>query len=87
VAERVERAETGAEGQNTMSDRTLTPVDPRAARSYPALRGIAYAQPGTVIVGDDGTTLRIRADGGADEVLPPGHPRAGIASDPTAARR
>jgi hypothetical protein len=62
-------------------------IDARARRAWPVLRGLAYAEPGTVLVGDCGEVLRVREDGGAEPVLPPGHPRPGIASDPTATRR
>ena len=41
-------------------------ISPRARASWWQLRDIAYAVPGTVIVGLDGTTLRIREDGSAD---------------------
>lgn len=61
-------------------------IDRRAARAWPALRGVAYAVPGTVIVGLGGEVLRVREDGGAEEVnaFPS---RRSIAADPTAARR
>lgn len=62
------------------------PLDPRARRAWPVLRGVAYAPPGTVFVGDLGEIVRVREDGGAEEVLPPGHPRRGVAADPTARR-
>lgn len=61
-------------------------IDPRARRAWPALAGIAYAVPGTVIQGLGGETLRVRADGGADELLPGGHPHGGAATDPCARR-
>ncbi len=57
-------------------------IDVRAARAWHALRGITHAVPGTVIVGLAGEVLRVREDGGADPVLPGGHPRAGVASEP-----
>ncbi len=65
----------------------MTPVaiDPRAARAWPALHVIAYAMPGTIIVGPTGETLRVREDGGADVWPPFGH--RSIASDPTATAR
>jgi hypothetical protein len=56
-------------------------LDPRAARAWPALRGIAFAHPGTVIVGSTGEVVCVRYDGGLDEILPGGVPRAAIASD------
>jgi hypothetical protein len=65
----------------------LVAIDPRARGAWPVLRGLAYAEPGTVLVGDCGEILRIREDGGADPVLPPGHPRPGIAADPCARGR
>jgi hypothetical protein len=58
-------------------------IDPRAIRAWPAaLRGIAFAVPGTVIVGLGGEVLRVREDGTIGEVLPGGHPHGGAASDP-----
>ncbi len=62
-------------------------IDSRAARAWPALRGVAYAVPGTVIQGVGGELLVVREDGGAEPVLPGGHPRAGSASDPLNTRR
>ncbi len=66
----------------------MTPVaiDPRAARAWPALHGIAYAVPGTVIVGLTGEVLRVREDGGAEEIsaVPL---RKSIAADPCPTRR
>jgi hypothetical protein len=61
-------------------------IDARAARAWPTLHGIAYARPGTVIVGLAGEVLRVREDGGADEVnaIPR---RWSVSADPTAARR
>lgn len=43
-------------------------IDARAARAWPALRGIAYAVPGTVIQGLGGEVLRVREDGSAEEI-------------------
>ena len=57
----------------------LVAIDPRAAHAWPFLLGIAYAQPGTIVVGLDGTTLRIREDGARTRCSP--------AATPTAARR
>jgi hypothetical protein len=56
-------------------------IDTRAARAWPALRGIAYAAPGTIIVGLAGEVLLIRQDGGAEEIsaLPR---RWSVAADP-----
>ncbi len=62
-------------------------IDPRARREWPALHGLAYAVPGTVLIGEAGEVLRVRPDGGVDQVLPGGHPRAGAASEPCNARR
>jgi len=63
-------------------------IDARARRAWPAaLAGLAYAAPGTVIVGPSGEVLRIREDGGADEVLAGGLPRAGAAAEPMNTRR
>lgn len=61
-------------------------IDPRAARAWPALRGIAFAVPGTVIQGLGGELLVIREDGGAEEVsaIPV---RRSVAADPVPGRR
>jgi hypothetical protein len=62
-------------------------LHPLLVRAYPWLRGIAYVQPGTILVGPTGEVLRIRAeDGGGDEVnaIPP---RWSAAADPCATRR
>ncbi len=61
-------------------------IDPRAARAWPALRGIAYAAPGTVIMGLGGEVLLVREDGGAEEIgaVPP---RKSVAADPCPGRR
>lgn len=60
-------------------------LDPRARRAF-GLEGLALAQPGTILVGLAGEQLRVREDGGIDPVLKAGHPRPGIAADPTAIR-
>src|SRR6266540_2267217 len=59
----------------------IVPIAPAARAAWGALRDIAYASPGTVIVGLDGTTLRIRDDGGADEVSAVPH-RWSVSADP-----
>jgi hypothetical protein len=61
-------------------------IDARAARAWPALRGVAYAVPGTVIVGIGGEVLRVREDGGAEELnaIPA---RKSVAADPCPPRR
>lgn len=46
----------------------MIPLPARTRAAWGALRDVAFAVPGTVIVGLDGTTLRIREDGGADDV-------------------
>ncbi len=61
-------------------------VDARAARAWPVLRDVRRVPAGSVIVGLVGEVLRVREDGGVDEILPGGHPRAGAASDPCNAR-
>lgn len=67
---------------------TLVALDPRARRAWPgALRDLAYAPPGVVVVGLGGELLRVLEDGTVDQVLASGHPRGGIASDPCATRR
>jgi hypothetical protein len=43
-------------------------LDPRAQHAWPALRGIAYAVPGTIVQGLAGEVLRVREDGGAEEL-------------------
>lgn len=62
--------------------KTPVALDRRAARAWPFLLGIAYAEPGTVLVGPCGETLIVREDGGADPWPPFGY--RSIASDPTA---
>ncbi|WP_242352406.1 hypothetical protein [Anaeromyxobacter sp. SG64] len=62
------------------------PVDPRARAAWPALGGIAYAVPGTIIIGLGGEVLRIRDDGGADEISAVPR-RWSISADPTASSR
>lgn len=61
-------------------------IDPRARRAWPALRGIRCAFPGDIIVGLGGEVLRVREDGGAEEVnaVPL---RRSIAADPCPGRR
>lgn len=59
-------------------------LDPRARRAY--AMPIAELPAGAVYIGNGGETVIVRSDGGLDEVLPGGHPRGGIASDPTATR-
>lgn len=59
-------------------------IHPRALRAYGLRIGALFA--GSVVIGDSGAVLRVRADGGLDEVLAGGYPRPGIASDPTATR-
>jgi hypothetical protein len=61
-------------------------INIRARRAWPAIAAITHALPGVLVIGDDGTTLRVRADGGVEEVLPGGHARPGIAGDPCATR-
>jgi hypothetical protein len=46
----------------------MVPLSRRTRAAWGPLRDVAFAVPGTVIVGLDGTTLRIREDGGADDV-------------------
>jgi hypothetical protein len=58
-------------------------IDSRAADAF----GVEGVLPVGAIIVTDGLVLRVRPDGGIDEVGAGGHPRGGIASDPTAARR
>jgi hypothetical protein len=58
-------------------------IDPRAAAAY----GVAGVLPVGAIVVTGGLVLRVRHDGGIDEVGAPGHPHGGIAHDPTARPR
>lgn len=62
-------------------------IDRRAARAWPALRGIDRLPAGAVVVGLVCEVLRVRDDGGVDPVIAGGHPRAGAAGDPSNARR
>jgi hypothetical protein len=57
----------------------VVPIDPAARQSWDVLRAIAYALPGTVLVGADGQALRILDDGRVEPVLAGGHPRPGAA--------
>lgn len=62
-------------------------IDPRARAAYPWMSGIVFAVPGTVIQDEaSGIALRVREDGGLEELLAPGHPKPGAAYDPTNAR-
>ncbi len=61
---------------------TRVAIDPRAAAAY----GIEGVLPVGAIVVTAGKVLRVREDGGIDEVGAGGHPRGGIARDPTASR-
>lgn len=61
-------------------------IDARAARAWPALRGLAYVVPGTIIIGQAGEALRVREDGGAEEVNAVPR-RWSISADPCATRR
>jgi hypothetical protein len=63
----------------------MVPIHPLARAAWPALRGIAYAYPGTVIIGLGGVVLRVREDGGADEISAVPR-RWSAAADPTAGR-
>lgn len=65
--------------------RGIVPIHPLARAAWPALRGVAYAQPGTVIVGFGGEVLRIREDGGAEEISAVPR-RWSVAADPCAGR-
>jgi len=62
---------------------TRVQIDPRAAAAY----GVSGVLPVGAIIVTTGWVLRVRPDGGIDEVGAGGHPRGGIAHDPTAARR
>lgn len=61
-------------------------IDARAARAWPALRGIAYAVPGTIIIGTTGETLRVLDDGSAEELRAVPR-RWSVSADPCAGRR
>jgi hypothetical protein len=58
-------------------------IDLRAAEAY----GVEGVLPIGALVVTAGMVLRVREDGGIDEVGAGGHPRGGIARDPTATRR
>jgi hypothetical protein len=58
-------------------------IDRRAAAAY----GVSGRLPIGAIVIVTGRVLRVREDGGIDEVGAPGHPHGGIAHDPTATAR
>jgi hypothetical protein len=61
-------------------------IDPRAQRAWPALAGLAFAQPGTIIVGLGGEVLRVREDGGVDELSAVPR-RWSVSADPCAGAR
>lgn len=69
-----------------MAGSLVTP-DPRAASAWPVLRGVAGVPAGAVLIGGAGEIVRVRQDGGAEAVLPGGHPRPEIAADPVPGRR
>ncbi len=58
-----------------------------AVRAWPFLLAAARAGagPGAIVVGPAGEVVRLDEDGSATPILPPGHPRPGIAGDPCAA--
>ena len=56
------------------------------ARAESGIR-IAALPVHAIVLGDAGQRWRVRDDGGLDDLPPGGHPRPGIASDPTARRR
>ena len=58
----------------------IVALHPLALRCWPWLP--AVAREGRIFIGPTGQVLRIRCDGGADRVLPGGHPRGGIAAEP-----
>ncbi len=59
------------------------PILPGVHRGWPWTRGIVLAHAGTILQGPDGTTIRIRPDGGADELLEVPR-RWSVSADPTA---
>jgi hypothetical protein len=70
--------------------RGATPRPPPVAllaavhRAWPWTRGVVLAFPGTILVGPAGETIRLRADGGADELLAVPR-RWSVSADPSAA--
>jgi hypothetical protein len=60
-------------------------IDPRARRAY----GVpATALPtGAIVIANDGQALRVRGDGGLDELQLEGYPVPSIAADPCARAR
>lgn len=63
----------------------LVLLDARELRARPWLP--EALPPWSIVIGPTGEVLRVRADGGADPVLPGGHPRPGIAAAPAPGRR
>ncbi len=61
----------------------LVEVELRARRAY----GVPALLPAGAIVVGAGEVLRVFEDGRVEPVLPGGHPRPGVASDPTARSR
>jgi hypothetical protein len=64
---------------------THIPIDARARRAWPFLPASAPA--GSWWQGPTGDLVRVEPDGTATPLAAPGHPRPGIAADPTARRR
>jgi hypothetical protein len=61
----------------------IVAIDPRSGAAY----GIEGSLPVGAIIVTAGTVLRVRPDGGIDVIGAGGHPKPGIASDPTATAR
>lgn len=55
-------------------------IDGLAHRAFPFVPEVMPV--GAVLVGPAGEVVRVLDDGTVAEVLPPGHPRGGAASDP-----
>lgn len=61
-------------------------LDPRVARAWPVLRGVASLPAGAVVIGLLGEVLRVREDGGVDQVFQGGLPHGGAAAGPAPGR-
>lgn len=67
-----------------MSDAAVS-IDARARRAYGV--PVAALPAGAIFIADDGQALRVRDDGGLNELQLEGYPVPSVAADPCARRR
>lgn len=59
----------------------------RDREAFPFMDGMCLGVPGTIVEDEaSGIRVRILEDGSLEQLLPGGHPRAGVASDASAGR-